>query len=144
MNDYDPLDWYWIVGDDLSRVWSSARGRYYALSNELYRDWLGDGRLPTRITSEAELADVLQGYGLAGPTVPTRYKIPKNLIFSRATDEEADGMDAAINAAGARLRRIYEGATHIDTADPLFALLQATLSQIVGEARAAELLAPDL
>jgi len=142
-DDFNASDWYWIVGGDESRVWSSARGRYYAVGNDVYRDWLREGRLPTRIASEAELADVLQVYGLSGPAVPTRYTIPKQLPFLRATDQEAEQIEAAIQASGARLRNVYAGATHLDTADPLFPMVQGVLEQIVGEARAAELLAPE-
>lgn len=139
---FNPADWYWIVGDDESRVWSSARGRYYAISNDVYRDWLKSGGQPTSILDEGELADVLQVYGLQGPSVPTRYTIPKQLPFLRATDEEAEQIEAAIQAAGARLRNVYAGATHLDTADPLFPMVQGVLEQIVGAERAAELLAP--
>lgn len=59
-----PMDWYWIVGDDETRFWSSAAAGYI------------DGPLPegaaaTRIPSEAELTNVLRDYGLSGPE-PTR------------------------------------------------------------------------
>lgn len=56
--DFNPADWYWIVAGDTSRAWSSAQGRYVTA-------------IPfdraTRIVSEAELCDVLRGYGLPGP-----------------------------------------------------------------------------
>jgi hypothetical protein len=54
-----PIDWFWIVGGDASRAWSSLAGAYVSQ--------YPDGA--SRIASEAELADVLQGYGLAGPVV---------------------------------------------------------------------------
>lgn len=140
-----PHDWYWsVAGVQDHLVWSSLEARYCTVSDERYRAWKEGGGAPTRIASEAELADVLYEYKMKGPTPPTRYSIPKNLIFARATDAEAEAMDAAISGAGARLRRIYEGATHIDTADPLFDLLRSALVQVVGAERATELLAPAL
>ena len=58
MTDYDPQDWFWIVGGDMSRAWSSAIGAYVASYPE--------DRV-TRIASEAELSDVLRAYGLTVP-----------------------------------------------------------------------------
>lgn len=59
MPNYTPNDWYWIVGDDESRFWSSASASYV--------DALPEGAGVTRITNEAELAEVLAVYGLLGP-----------------------------------------------------------------------------
>lgn len=58
MTAYNPRDWFWIVGGDESRAWSSAAGVYVA-------DY--DAARVTRIVSEAELNDVLRPYGLALP-----------------------------------------------------------------------------
>lgn len=46
-----PEDWFWIVGDDETRFWSSAAGAYV--------DTLPEGAGVTRIASEAELWAVL-------------------------------------------------------------------------------------
>lgn len=63
---YNPHDWFWIVGSDESRNWSSAAGAYVQT--------LPEGAGVTRITSEEELAQVLAVYGLPGPVelVPER------------------------------------------------------------------------
>jgi hypothetical protein len=60
MDEYDPFDWHWIVGDDDSRFWSSAAAGYV--------ESLPEGAGVTRIASEQELTDVLAAYGLLGPT----------------------------------------------------------------------------
>lgn len=55
-----PKDWYWIVGGDDNRAWSSAAGQYvtdYPLGSV------------TRILNEQELTDVLRVHGLARPLV---------------------------------------------------------------------------
>lgn len=59
MNHYRPDKWYWIVGGDTSRAWSSAAGAYV-------QQWPTDR--VTRIGSGAELSAVLRPHGLAIPT----------------------------------------------------------------------------
>ena len=61
---YDPFDWYWIVGNDESRVYSSASGDYVTPADASYIRWLGDGKAPTRISSETELGEVLAQYSI--------------------------------------------------------------------------------
>lgn len=73
---------------------------------------------------------------------PTSYRIAKDAIWRRATDAEAEAMEGALAAQPIRIRRIYEGATHIESGDQLFELLQTALVAMFGEPRAAELLAP--
>lgn len=59
MLEFDPYDWFWVVGDGDARLWSSIAGAYVAT--------LPAGAGVTRIASEAELTDVLRGFGLPGP-----------------------------------------------------------------------------
>jgi hypothetical protein len=59
LRDYTPHDWFWVVGDDLSRAWSSAAGAYVS-------EW--DQERTTRIDTEQNLSDVLRPYGLRAPT----------------------------------------------------------------------------
>lgn len=58
MQNYNPFDWFWVVGGDDSRAWSSAAASYVS-------EWPAD--MTTRIANEAELSDVLRAYGLRGP-----------------------------------------------------------------------------
>jgi len=60
MKSYNPFDWFWIVGGDERRAWSSAAGAYVETFDE---------SSATRIVSEAELSDVLRPYGLQGPHI---------------------------------------------------------------------------
>ena len=57
---YTPHNWFWIVGGDTSRAWSSTEQSYVTNypANKV-----------TRIASEDELSDVLRTYGLRGPSV---------------------------------------------------------------------------
>lgn len=87
---------------------------------------------------------VVRSYTLedASPPAPIRYQIAKADIWRRATDAEADAMDAALNAAPVRLRRTYSAAQYIDSGDEWFPELEAGIAAAVGPERAAELLAP--
>ena len=58
MISFTPFDWFWIVGGDASRAWSSAVAAYV---NSYPTDKL------TRIANETELSEVLAKYGLNGP-----------------------------------------------------------------------------
>ena len=77
-----------------------------------------------------------------GDEPPPKTRIGKDVIFRRATDEEAEQMRAALDAQSVRLREIYDGAAWIETTDELFGVLQAALVQLFGEERAAQLLGP--
>ncbi len=57
---YNPQKWFWVVGGDETRAWSSADAAYV-------QSW--DADRTTRIASEQELSDVLRPYGLRGPAV---------------------------------------------------------------------------
>lgn len=63
MKPFNPTDWYWIVGGDETKVFSSASGNYVQPSDATYQAWLADG-VPSRIASEAELGEVLAPYSI--------------------------------------------------------------------------------
>lgn len=48
-------DWYWVVANDPSNVWSSARAMSVPDTDADYQTWLGYGRTPTYIASQADL-----------------------------------------------------------------------------------------
>jgi hypothetical protein len=55
---YNAKDWFWQIGEDASRFWSSASTAYVS---QAATDQV------TRIASEDELCDVLRQYGLEVP-----------------------------------------------------------------------------
>lgn len=61
---YNPFDWYWIVADSSTQVFSSKTGNYLPVSNPAYVAWLAGGGLPTRIESETVLGKVLAPYNI--------------------------------------------------------------------------------
>ena len=64
MKTFDATYWYWIVGGDETKLFSSASGNYVQPSNATFQAWLTDGTVPTRIASEAELGEVLAPYSV--------------------------------------------------------------------------------
>lgn len=80
---FDHRNWFWIVGRDEKRFWSSASNSYVGT--------LPKGAGVTRIASESELDEVLAAYGLLGPTA--RRKVLKSVVQARLI--EAGLMDAA-------------------------------------------------
>jgi hypothetical protein len=56
---YDPKDWYWIVGGNEAQAFSSATGNYVPADDATFAAWKADSTMPTRIASEAELGELL-------------------------------------------------------------------------------------
>ncbi|SEM68554.1 hypothetical protein SAMN04515666_11910 [Bosea lupini] len=76
------------------------------------------------------------------PSAPTFTRIPKAEVWRRLTDEEAEAVDAALQAAPLRLRRVFEAAQFLDTADADYPALRAGVEAALGATRANEVLAP--
>lgn len=74
------------------------------------------------------------------PAILTR--TAKADVWRRLTDEEAEVLDAALLAAPLRLRRIFEAAQYLDTADADYPALRAGIVAALGETRANEVLTP--
>ena len=73
------------------------------------------------------------------PELPRR--IYKADIWRRASNAEADIMDAMLDSQPARLRRMWADAQYLQSNDELYATIEATLIAQFGVPRAAELLA---
>jgi hypothetical protein len=53
-------DWYWKVGTDIRKVFSSARGIYVPTEDEIYIAWLDAGHIPTLIDNNDSLGVVMK------------------------------------------------------------------------------------
>jgi hypothetical protein len=62
MSLFNPSNWYWYVGGDQTRAYSSAAGDYIPSADATFQAWLAAGNSPTRIDTEANLGDVLAPY----------------------------------------------------------------------------------
>jgi hypothetical protein len=60
---------YWLAGNRPGVVFGSAAGSWVAPTDATYQAWLAAGRLPSRVLTDGELADVLFKAGLPVVTV---------------------------------------------------------------------------
>lgn len=67
---YDLNNWYWIVGGDQTKVYSSALGDYVPAADAEYTAWLADNTAPTSIDNEANLGAVISDVGAPKPAAP--------------------------------------------------------------------------
>lgn len=98
--------------------------------------------LPADVIAEGDALAALVAITEQPPPPPLPLTISKDAIWRRATDEEAEQMEAALQSQPVRIRRIYDGATFISTADELYVVLEGALVQMFGAERAAQLLEP--
>lgn len=119
---YDPRRWFWIVGSDESRVYSSERRNYIPADDPLYAGFAGAGGYATRIASEDELREVLaQQYpaGWGGPAAPVR--VIRSLAFRERLPAEkrnavnVAAMQAAANGDGALMTFLLDQASSTET-----------------------------
>jgi hypothetical protein len=61
---FEPSNWYWRVGNDAGRVYSSKAGDYVADNDPAFLAWGTTGLVPTAIATEALLGQVLAPYRL--------------------------------------------------------------------------------
>jgi hypothetical protein len=64
---YLPENWYWIVADSTTQVYSSLSGNYVSVDDPTYLDWIANDNVPTPIISAAELGEVLADYEVTTP-----------------------------------------------------------------------------
>lgn len=108
---YRPSDWYWLVGDDKDRWYSSAAASYV--------DKLPAGAGVTRIASESELWDVLRAQfpdGLPAGAVPPEVHIAY-LRLALAEIGRLDAVNAAVQSAGVAYQQLWDYATTIQRTD---------------------------
>jgi hypothetical protein len=63
MNPFDLSNWFWIVANDSTKVFSSKDKDYVPTSNITYQRWLAAGNAATKIDTEANLGGVLASVG---------------------------------------------------------------------------------
>lgn len=60
---YTPANWYWYVGSDETRVYSSARKTFVPADDAEFMAWNGPDFEATKIVNSGELIDVLADAG---------------------------------------------------------------------------------
>lgn len=89
---------YWIVANDQTKVYSSAKASYSQLPDPKYDQWIASGFVPSRINSEEELWDVLQvqyPQALVGLNLPIKQKsYNRDTLISKMIGAIADSLIA--------------------------------------------------
>lgn len=70
------------------------------------------------------------------------YEVSKMVMWARMTDPEAETVQAAMLEQPARMQGIWAGASKVVSNSQFFGDLQAFLTGVLGEERAAQILAP--
>ncbi len=115
---YNPANWYWVVGGDETRAYSSASAAYVPASDATFMAWLADENIPTAIDTEAALNDVLLAQYPAGALHPSPQLSP--LVFiGRFTPAEQSAIVTAAQSNAAMLLWLVQaaGAQYIDLTD---------------------------
>lgn len=141
---YDPASWYWRADD--GRIYSSASHSLVTQDDHDFTRWTSVGGIPTiwprdasGAQTQASMEGVLAAAGVSqGGSRKITYKAD---LYRRATDDEAEKIEAALAAAPVRQRRLFEAAQYLDHADAEFSAMRTALVGLFGEARADELLA---
>lgn len=58
MKTFDAANWFWIVGGDQTKVWSSAAAGFIPITDPAFSLWVGADTTPARVASLDELAAV--------------------------------------------------------------------------------------
>lgn len=118
---FNPRAWYWFIGADASRVWSSAANAYVPATDAGFVAFAAAGNPVSRVGSEAELLEVIAV--VAPGLVPL---FPSSLIAyaaRRRYEKETGGI--VINgvnvATDDRSKTMLMGARIAASADPAFA-----------------------
>lgn len=77
---------------------------------------------------------------LPPPPPPPPRRIAKADIWRRATNTEAEQLDALLNAQPVRMRRMWADAQYLSTDDELYPAVEAALTGLLGAVRTAQLL----
>lgn len=128
-----------VEGERAVELWAAPHGKSPA---DLFHPDLAATFHPR---GNADLGWVWSGSAFEAPPAPEPDPRPvitsKADLFRRCTDDEAEAIEAALQALPVRKRRIFEGAQYVSSADPDFDELRVGLVTLFGAERAAELLA---
>jgi len=84
---YDPSNWYWVVGGDEKKLWSSFAAKFVGKSDGAYLLWLNVYGAPSRIGTLEELGDVLGSQFLQGaPATPNVVREKRRKLLSLASN----------------------------------------------------------
>jgi hypothetical protein len=114
---YNAQAWYWTVGGDTSRVWSSAGNGFVSSADATYQDWISAGGTPTKVPSvSVALGVVITQTGLLDASDTTMHRVTEAVALGQNSWTNADVV-AWVNYRRA-LRAIIDGSDTTSIAIP--------------------------
>ncbi len=80
---YTPTNWYWIIADSTTQVYSSVAVAYVPTSDPTYLAWVASGHKASRLPAQQDLFDYLTTLGIAIPGGETTSDTLKDGMFSQ-------------------------------------------------------------
>ncbi|MDO9711039.1 hypothetical protein [Paracraurococcus lichenis] len=118
MMNHSPDKWFWIVGSDADRVYSSAAAQYVPVTDESYTAFVEAGGFATRIINEDELKDVFAQQYPAGWHFPKTRLTGLEFMNRLSTEESAAIATAAQSNASVLVWLLkLSAATYVDLTD---------------------------
>lgn len=127
---FDPANWFWIVGDDTSRAWSSASGDYV-------QAWPEDR--VTVVADETQLDAVLRHLGQASPIADVgdyRAAIQAHIDAMAASKAYNDAVTLAGYVASTNALWAAEAAAFLGWRDAVWAYAYGELAKVQDGSRA--------
>lgn len=107
-------DWFWQIGSDDTRMWSSKAGGYVDAGSLEYQAFIARGEKPSISESEAELFSYLSSQNIPPHHSVSTYRIVRRLEDAGLIDEA----EAALEANRSLYRRFYTvGAIYAQDSD---------------------------
>lgn len=66
---FNKADWYWVVGEDETQVWSSATMSYIPQNTPAYVSWLSTGNFPIRIATKENMDTIISNLTSGGSVI---------------------------------------------------------------------------
>ena len=126
---YNPVDWYWIVGGDLTQVFSSLRNTFVPVTDANYAAW---GSAPSRIDTIDSLKAVLTDAAVS-PSAPVS---PAKARVVLAAAGHLDAVEAAVASAPKDVQLYWQHTTEIHRTHPFVEQLRLAIGMSEADADA--------
>lgn len=124
MKPYNPAKWYWYVGGDTARAFSTVTLSYVPSDDPSFSAWLADGSIASAVASEDDLFQVLEDAGVP-PYAPVT---PRQARLALLAAGLLDQVESAVNTAGGATKLTWDYATQVRRKDPLITQIGASLN----------------
>ncbi len=123
MIDIDYRDWYWVIGDDDTQVFSSARAAMVPADDAAYAAWREAGGIAAKVNVFADAIGVLRA-----ANIPPYHVVPKRLMVDRLQAVgKLEAARAALDAAPLYVQERWNTRMVVNGDDPTARALIAAI-----------------